>query len=156
MLFLEKSGNITVTSLMEKAISEALKAADRGSIPVGALVISAGKIISSAGNEVIKNSDPSAHAEIVAIRQACGLMNTHMLDNCDMYVTLEPCAMCGQAISLARIRRLYFGAYDPKCGGVEHGARVFDHALHKTETIGGVLATQCAKILKNFFKNKRN
>jgi cytosine deaminase len=119
-------------------------------------VIYRGQIISSAGNEVIKNSDPTAHAEIIAIRQACRLLSAHILDGCDIYVTLEPCPMCAQAISLTRIRRLYFGAYDPRYGGVEHGARIFDHALHKTEIIGGILATRCAKILKDFFENKRN
>ncbi|MDR2067749.1 MAG: nucleoside deaminase [Holosporaceae bacterium] len=156
MHFVEKSRDISGSSFMETAIYEAQKAADRGSVPIGAVVIGENRIISFAGNEVIKRSDPTAHAEIIAIRQACGLRNTHILNDCDMYVTLEPCPMCAQAISLARIRRLYFGAYDPKYGGVEHGARIFDHAIHKTEAIGGVLATQCAKILKNFFENKRN
>ncbi|MDR3187502.1 MAG: nucleoside deaminase [Holosporaceae bacterium] len=156
MHFAEKSMDISGSSPMEMAIEEARKAASRGSVPVGALVVSGSQIISSAGNEVIKNSDPTAHAEIIAIRRACRLRNSHILDGCDMYVTLEPCPMCAQAISLARIRRLYFGAYDPKYGGIEHGARIFEHAPHKTEIIGGVLATRCAKILKNFFENKRN
>ena len=97
----------------------------------------------------------TAHAEILAIRRACTYLKTHMLTECDLYVTLEPCAMCAQAISLARIRRLYFGAYDVKYGAIVHNARVFSHSLHKPEYIGGVLETQCAKILQQFFQKRR-
>jgi tRNA(Arg) A34 adenosine deaminase TadA len=145
-----------VTFCMNSAIQEAQKAADRGSVPVGAVVVFEGKIVAAAGNEVLRDMDPTAHAEMVAIRGACGIFNCHFLEGCDIFVTLEPCAMCAQAMSLARIRRLYFGAYDPKYGGVEHGAHIFRHAIHKTETIGGVLETQCASILKKFFEKKRN
>ena len=144
-----------IENFMKVALNEAKKAEKRGSIPVGAVIVYENKIISSAGNEVIKNNDPTAHAEISALRTAGSYLNSCFLDECDIYVTLEPCPMCAQAISLARIRRLYFGAYSPKYGGIEHGCRVFDHALHKTEVIGGVLETQCAKILQNFFKENK-
>lgn len=140
---------------MESAINEAFEASLRGSVPVGALITFENNIISRAGNETIANKDPTAHAEILAIRRACLILDTHILDACNIYVTLEPCAMCAQAISLARIKRLYFGAYDKKYGGVEHGCRVFDHAIHKTEIIGGVFETQCSKILQDFFKKRR-
>lgn len=140
---------------MQIAVNEALKAAKRNSVPVGAVVICKNKIIASAGNEVLKNNDPTAHAEILAIRRACDFLKTTVLDDCDLYVTLEPCAMCAQAISLARIRRLYFGAYDEKYGGVTHGTQVFRYSLHKPEVIGGVSETQCAEILKSFFEDKR-
>ena len=140
---------------MQLAVNEAIKAAARDSVPVGAVIVFKNKIIASAGNEVLKNNDPTAHAEMLAIRRACEVLQTTVLDECDLYVTLEPCAMCAQAISLARIRRLYFGAYDEKYGGVIHGAQVLRKALHKPEIIGGVLETQCANILKNFFDKKR-
>ena len=140
---------------MQMAVDEALKAAERNSVPVGAVIICKSKIIASAGNEVLKNRDPTAHAEILAIRRACEILKTTILNECDMYVTLEPCAMCAQAISLARIRRLYFGAYDEKYGGVIHGTQIFHHSLHKPEVIGGISETQCTEILKTFFESKR-
>ncbi|MBR1735024.1 MAG: nucleoside deaminase [Alphaproteobacteria bacterium] len=140
---------------METALQEAIEAGKRNSIPVGAVIVKSNKIISSAGNEVKKAHDSTAHAEILAIRRACSILKTPILEDCDMYVTLEPCAMCAQAISLARIRRLYFGAYDVKYGAVTHGCRVFEHALHKTEIISGIFETQCKKILVDFFKTKR-
>lgn len=141
---------------MQLAIKEAEIAADRGSVPVGAVIVYNNEVISSAGNEVLMNCDPTAHAEILAIRRASRALNSVILNECDIYVTLEPCAMCAQAISLARLRRLYFGAYDEKYGGVIHGARVLDHSLHKTEVICGIWETQCAQILKKFFCSKRN
>lgn len=133
------------------ALDEAIKAEARMSVPVGAVVVMNDKIIAKAGNEVIKNNDPTAHAEILAIRRACEFLDTTYLTKCDLYVTLEPCAMCAQAISLARIRRLYFGAYDAKYGAVEHNAKVFDYALHKPEIVGGVMETECSDLLKKFF-----
>ncbi len=142
-------------SAMEHALVEAQAAAERNSVPVGAVITLGDTIIARAGNEVWKNNDPTAHAEILAIRRACTYLKTHMLTECDLYVTLEPCAMCAQAISLARIRRLYFGAYDVKYGAIVHNARVFSHSLHKPEYIGGVLETQCAKILQQFFQKRR-
>lgn len=141
---------------MQLAINEAEKAALRGSIPVGAVIVCNNEVISAAGNEVLMSLDPTAHAEILAIRRAANSLKTVILNNCDMYVTLEPCAMCAQAISLARIRRLYFGAYDEKYGSVMHGSHIFDHALHKPEVICGVWETPCAQILKKFFSAKRN
>ena len=143
---------------MNLAIEEAMKASSMDSVPVGAVIVSTtgtATIIVSAGNEVQKNMDPTAHAEVVAIRKACASMESLVLSECDIYVTLEPCPMCAQAISLARIRRLYFGAYNEKFGGVVNGCRVFDNSIHKPEIISGILETQCAKILKNFFKCKR-
>jgi tRNA(adenine34) deaminase len=140
---------------MSIALEEAHKAFQRESVPVGAVIVLNGDIISRAGNEVILNCDPTAHAEIIAIRRASAVLNTPILSECDMYVTLEPCPMCAQAISFARIRRVYFGAYDIKYGGVDHGCRVFDHSLHKTEVIGGILKTQCEEVLQNFFREKR-
>lgn len=140
---------------MVLALEEAELAAQRGSVPVGAVIVLDDRLLVRAGNEVIRDHDPTAHAEIVAIRRACRLLGQLMLDRCDIYVTLEPCAMCAQALSLARIRRLYFGAYDVKYGGVVHGCRVFEHAIHKPEVISGVSETQCTKILQNFFSGRR-
>ncbi|MDR2720756.1 MAG: nucleoside deaminase [Puniceicoccales bacterium] len=144
------------SKFMKLAIQEAEKAAERGSVPVGAVIILEDNVIASAGNEVLKSSDPTAHAEIVAIRRACAQLGCNILENCDIYITLEPCAMCAQAIALARISRLYFGAYDKKYGGVVHGCHVFDHSIHKPEVIGGISEALCAKILQNFFKSRRN
>lgn len=135
---------------MKLAIVEAQKAAARGSVPIGALVVRDRLLISSAGNEVVKNYDPTAHAEILAIRRACSSLKSYIINDCDIYVTLEPCPMCAKAISLARIRRLYFGAYDAECGAA------FNVLLPKTEIIGGVLEIQCVKILQNFFSKRRS
>lgn len=143
------------TLFMFAAIWEAVKAFKRFSVPVGAVIVQKDIIISKAGNEVLKNKDPTAHAEILAIRRASSKLGTQFLCDCDMYVTLEPCAMCAQAISLARIRRLYFGAYDHKCGAVTHGAHIFKYSNHKPEVLGGILESQCSKILQRFFENKR-
>jgi cytosine deaminase len=142
-------------SHMKLAINEAENAFLRESVPVGAVIISCNTLISSAGNEVKKRNDPTAHAEILAIQEACKILKTNVLDNCDMYVTLEPCAMCAQAISLARIRKLYFGAYDIKYGAVDNGCKVFNYSIHKPEIIGGIFETQCAEILQKFFQNRR-
>lgn len=142
-------------SFMQIALEEALAAANRNSVPVGAVIVRDGVIISRAGNEVWKNHDPTAHAEILAIRRACGPLQAYMLPDCDLYVTLEPCAMCAQAISLARIKRIYFGAYDVKYGAIEHNSRVLYFAPHKPEIIGGILESQCASILQHFFEKRR-
>jgi cytosine deaminase len=140
---------------MALAIKEAEKAELRGSVPVGAVIVRDDQVISTAGNEVIKNLDPTAHAEILAIRRACLFLNSSDIRGCDVYVTLEPCAMCAKAISMSRARRLYFGAYDIKYGAIEKRPYILDFAIYKTEAIGGVLETQCAKILQNFFRKKR-
>jgi|TARA_Y100000031_G_scaffold102135_1_gene112032 tRNA(Arg) A34 adenosine deaminase TadA len=144
---------------MELALRQAEAAAGRGEVPVGAVVVDGktGRLLAAAGNRVEERADPTAHAEMLAIREAAQTQGSARLDGIDLYVTLEPCAMCAQAMTLARIRRLYFGAYDPKSGGVEHGARVFTHATchHKPEVIGGLDETRAAALLKDFFKDRR-
>ena len=144
---------------MELALRQARAAAGRGEVPVGAVIVDGetGHLLASARNRIEERADPTAHAEMLAIREAAQTQGSARLDGLDLYVTLEPCAMCAQAISLARIRRLYFGAYDPKSGGVEHGAKVFTHATchHKPEVIGGIDETRASALLKDFFKGKR-
>ncbi len=146
-------------SPMERAIAEAEAAALRGEVPVGAVVTDArsGTVLAAAGNEVEARRDPTAHAEILALRRAAEALGDPRLTECDLYVTLEPCPMCAAAISLARIRRLHFGAYDPKSGGVEHGARVFEHATchHRPEIVGGIQEIRCGEILSEFFRARR-
>ncbi len=145
-------------SFMELALAEAKAAADRAEVPVGAVVVGAdGRVLAQAGNETEGRRDPSAHAEMLALRRAARELGQKFLLGCDLFVTLEPCPMCAQAISLFRIRRLVFGAYDPKGGGVEHGARVFDAASchHRPEIVGGVLETECGALLKEFFGGLR-
>jgi len=144
---------------MQLALAQAQAAAQRGEVPVGAVIIEAktGQLIATASNHTEELCDPTAHAEMLAIREATSSQGGARLQDCDIYVTLEPCAMCAAAISFARIRRLYFGAYDAKSGGVEHGAKVFDHDTchHKPEVIGGVNETEAAELLKVFFKERR-
>ncbi len=146
-------------SHMHRALGEAEKAAERDEVPVGAVLVEAatGQVIAAAGNRTENANDPTAHAEMLVIRAAAERRRSPRLDGCDLYVTLEPCAMCAAAISLARVRRLYFGAYDPKGGGVEHGARVFEQATcnHKPEVYGGIEETQSAELLKRFFRERR-
>ena len=140
------------------ALAEAEAAAARGEVPVGAAIVDvAGTVLAVAGNRVEELADPTAHAEMLAIRAAAGSRGEKVLADCDLYVTLEPCAMCAQALSLARIRRVHFGAYDPKGGGVEHGARVFDHPTchHRPEVIGGIEETRAGELLKRFFRERR-
>ena len=148
----ENSMNI---DFMRIALSEAQKAFERDSVPIGAVIVQNDNLIATAGNEVMKRKDPIAHAEILAIQRACEVLDARILDQCDIYVTLEPCAMCAQAISLAHIRNLYFGAYSPKYGAVSNGAQIFRHSLHKPNTVGGILESESESLLKNFFKNKR-
>jgi tRNA(adenine34) deaminase len=144
---------------MECAFSEAEKAFSQEEVPVGAVIVDSlsGKIIASAHNEMVTRKDPTAHAELLAIQQACLVKESGRLEDCDIYVTLEPCPMCAQAMSFARLRRLYFGAYDPKGGGVDHGARIFNASSchHIPEVIGGVEEQKCGQILKDFFENVR-
>lgn len=144
--------------IMEKALKQAIACVGRHEVPVGAVIVDKqGEILAVAGNEVMGRHDPTAHAEMLAIRAACEAFGSERLSECDLYVTLEPCPMCAAAISMARIRRLYFGAYDPKSGGVEHGARVFEanSCHHKPEVYGGIQEAQCSKILKDFFESRR-
>jgi tRNA(Arg) A34 adenosine deaminase TadA len=143
---------------MAIALEQARLAAARGEVPVGAVVIAAdGAVLSRAGNAVEACNDPSAHAEMLALRAAAAARGAKWLTDCDLVVTLEPCPMCAQAISLFRIRRLVFGAYDPKGGGVEHGARVFDapSCHHRPEVVGGVRESEAAALLRAFFTMKR-
>jgi tRNA(Arg) A34 adenosine deaminase TadA len=143
---------------MDLALEEAEAAARRGEVPIGAVVTTAeGEVIASAGNRTRELNDPTAHAEILAIRAACTSLGSERLVGCDLYVTLEPCPMCAAAMSFARIRRLYFGASDPKGGGVEHGARVFSHPTchHAPEVYGGIGEVRSSEILKAFFALKR-
>ena len=143
---------------MHVALEEAKMAAERGEVPVGAVIVGPGKdIIASAGNRVVEDSDPTAHAEILAIRMAAKVLKSERLEGCDLHVTLEPCAMCAQAIAFARIRRVYFGAEDPKGGGVTVGARIFSQPTthHKPEIYGGICEIEAADILQRFFKGKR-
>ena len=144
---------------MEIALEEARAAAARGEVPVGAVIVGPdGVELARASNRVEQDNDPTAHAELLAIRAAASRLGSARLVGCDLFVTLEPCPMCAQAISFARIRRLVFAAYDPKGGGVDHGARVFEAASchHKPEIIGGVRETEAAALLRGFFEPKRD
>jgi tRNA(Arg) A34 adenosine deaminase TadA len=146
-------------SFMALALQEAEHAAARGEVPVGAVIVDSagGEVLARAGNRTEALNDPTAHAEILAIRKATAEAGVPRLDGCDLYVTLEPCAMCAAAISFARIRRLYFGAYDPKGGGVEHGARFFQQPTchHAPEVYGGLEESRAAELLVKFFEERR-
>jgi tRNA(Arg) A34 adenosine deaminase TadA len=145
-------------SPMEWALEQAGRAEARGEVPVGAVLVDAdGNVLASAGNEVEARHDPTAHAEILVLRAAAALRQAARLEDCDLHVTLEPCAMCAAAISFARIRRLYYGAYDPKGGAVEHGPRFFTQPTchHKPEVYGGMDELRAAALLKDFFATKR-
>ena len=144
---------------MAAALAAARRAAGRGEVPVGAVVVDgrSGEILARRHNLVIAQSDPTAHAELLAIRMAAKKLGAARLADCDLYVTLEPCPMCAQAIAFARIRRLYFGAPDPKGGGVEHGPRIFTQSTchHAPEVVGGLRETECGELLREFFKARR-
>jgi len=146
-------------SHMAMALAEAEAAAARGEVPVGAVLVdgTTGAVLAQAGNRIEELRDPTAHAEILAIRAAASLAGAPRLPDADLYVTLEPCAMCAAAISFARIRRLYFGAYDAKGGAVDHGPRFFQQATchHAPEVIGGVAASAAAVLLRAFFETRR-
>ncbi len=142
---------------MSCAFAEAKAAGARGEVPVGAVIAQGGAIIARAGNRTLEANDPTAHAEMLAIREACRALGSQRLDGCDLYVTLEPCAMCAAAISFARVRRLYFAAGDPKGGAVEHGPRFFAQATchHAPEIYGGLRASELAGLLRRFFQERR-
>ncbi|MFN8760455.1 MAG: nucleoside deaminase [Tagaea sp.] len=147
-----------MTGFMELALAEARKAAAADEVPVGAVVVdAAGTVLAAAHNRVERDKDPSAHAELLAIRAACAARGEPRLPDCDLYVTLEPCPMCAGAISFARLRRVYWGASDPKGGGVEHGPRVFAHPTchHRPELFGGLAETEAAELLRDFFRARR-
>jgi len=139
------------------AFDAARLAAAEGEVPVGAVVARAGRILAVAGNRTLRDRDPTAHAEMLAIRAACTLLETERLVDCDLYVTLEPCAMCAGAISFARIRRLYFAAADEKGGAVEHGPRFFAQPTchHSPEVYGGLRESEAASLLRDFFRERR-
>jgi tRNA(Arg) A34 adenosine deaminase TadA len=142
---------------MMRALDEARAAAARGEIPVGAVVMGGGVVLAAAGNRTEERNDPSAHAEMLALRAAAASRGNPRLTGCDLYVTLEPCPMCAQAISLFRVRRLYFGAADPKGGGVENGPRIFSQPTchHTPEVYGGINETEAAAVLRGFFQARR-
>ena len=145
-------------SYMDAALDEARAAEKRGEVPVGAIIVNAsGVIIGRGGNRTRQHHDPTAHAEVVAIRAACAHLQAERLTGCDLYVTLEPCPMCAAAVSFARIRRLYFGAADTKGGGVENGARIFSQPTchHAPEVYGGLAEQEAAQLLRAFFAARR-
>lgn len=145
-------------SHMDAALAEARAAADRGEVPVGAVVVDPeGRIVAQAGNRTRELSDPTAHAEVLAIRAACAARGSERLPGHDLYVTLEPCAICAGTIAAARLARVYYGASDPKSGGVAHGARVFSHpqAHHQPEVYDGIAAGEAEALLKTFFARWR-
>jgi len=145
-------------SHMEQALSEARAAAKRGEVPVGAVLIDPqGQVVSVSGNRTRELHDPTAHAEILTIRAACAAAGSERLAGYDLYVTLEPCAMCAAAIAAARIGRVYYGASDPKSGGVAHGARIFSHpqAHHSPEVYDGIAEDEAEQMLKEFFSARR-
>ena len=144
---------------MLQAFAEAEAAAFRGEVPVGAVIVDAhGKVIAKAGNQTLALKDPTAHAEMLAIRKAAQILDSERLIDCDLYVTLEPCAMCAAAVSLARIRRVYFAAGDEKMGAVENGPRFFKQPTchHAPEVYGGIGESEAQELMQRFFKNLRN
>ncbi|MCZ4281749.1 nucleoside deaminase [Kiloniella laminariae] len=145
---------------MAIALGEANRAAQAGEVPVGAVIVesSTGRVLAQAHNRVERDNDPTAHAEVLVIRAACEMQGSPRLGDCDLYVTLEPCPLCATAISFARLRRVYYGAYDPKGGGVDHGPRIYEQATchHKPEVYGGLSEEACATLLKEFFQSRRN
>jgi tRNA(Arg) A34 adenosine deaminase TadA len=143
---------------MERALQQAHAAAERGEVPVGAVIVGPdGSVLAEAGNRTEADRDPTAHAELLAIRAAAATLGAPRLVECDLYVTLEPCPMCAQAISFARIRRLYYGAADPKGGGVEHGPRIFSQPTchHRPEVYSGIAEQEAGELLRKFFKERR-
>jgi tRNA(adenine34) deaminase len=146
-------------SFMAEALAEAEAAAAAGEVPVGAVLVEGptGRILARARNRVEEWGDPTAHAELIALREGARALGAKRLTEADLYVTLEPCPMCAAAISFARLRRLYFGAYDPKGGGVEHGARIFEQASchHRPEIVGGIEERRAGALLRTFFKERR-
>jgi len=142
---------------MDDALAEARAARAADEVPVGAVIVREGVVIARAGNRTLRDRDPTAHAEMLAIRAAAAVLGTERLTDCDLYVTLEPCAMCAAAISFARIRRLYYGAADPKGGAVENGVRFFGSPTchHKPEVYGGMGESEAAGLLREFFQERR-
>src|SRR5215213_8099434 len=154
-----KPGNdgMTVPSFMQQALAQAHEAKARGEVPVGCVIVRDRTVIAAAGNRTLADRDPTAHAELLAIRAAAARLGSERLSDCDLYVTLEPCAMCAAAISFARIRRLYYGAADPKGGAVESGVRFFASPTchHRPEVYGGIGESEAAMLLREFFRARR-
>ncbi len=146
------------SSFMDAALQAARAAATAGEVPVGCVIVRDGHILATAGNRTLRDRDPTAHAELLAIRAAASLLGSERLTACDLYVTLEPCTMCAAAISFARIRRLYYGAADPKGGAVESGVRFFAGATchHAPEVYSGIRESDAAALLRDFFKARRS
>ncbi|MCX5570786.1 nucleoside deaminase [Kaistia nematophila] len=145
------------TSFMDLALDEARKAAERGEVPIGAVIVRDGVVLAADGNRTLELNDPTAHAETLAIRTACAALQSQRLPDCDLYVTLEPCPMCAAAISFARIRRLYYGAADPKGGAVESGVRFYSQPTchHAPDVYGGIAESTAADLLRDFFRDRR-
>ena len=146
-----------MASFMDLALEEARTAGGRGEVPVGCVVVRDGKVVTSAGNRTLADRDPTAHAEIVAVRSAAIALGSERLADCDLYVTLEPCAMCAGAVAFARIRRLYYGAPDPKGGAVDNGVKFFasPSCHHRPEVYGGMAEAEASVLLKKFFRERR-
>jgi tRNA(adenine34) deaminase len=146
-----------MTSFMDMALAEARAAGERGEVPIGCVIVRSGAVIARAGNRTVSERDPTAHAEMLAIRQAAASLRSERLEDCDLYVTLEPCAMCAGAIALARIRRLYYGAPDPKGGAVDNGVKFFASPTchHRPEIYGGMAEAEAGALLQNFFRERR-
>lgn len=152
-------GQSPFRTYMDIALTEARNAADRGEVPVGAVIVApTGEVVSRAGNRTRELSDPTAHAEILAIRAACAALGSERLPGHDLYVSLEPCPMCAAALSAARIARLYYGASDPKSGGVSVGAKVFSHPQchHVPEVYDGIAEAEAEELLRAFFRLRRD
>jgi tRNA(Arg) A34 adenosine deaminase TadA len=148
----------SIPEAMTLALEQASAAAERGEVPVGAALIDeSGAVVAAFGNQVERDHDPTAHAEMLALRAGAARFGVKRLAGCDLYVTLEPCPMCAAAISLAHIQRLYFAAYDPKGGGVEHGPRIFEQPTchHRPEVYGGIAERPAAALLRQFFQARR-
>jgi tRNA(adenine34) deaminase len=146
-----------MTSFMAMALDEARAASARGEVPVGCVIVRDGAVIARAGNRTLADRDPTAHAEIIAIRAAAASLGSERLEGCDLYVTLEPCTMCAGAVAFARIRRLYYGAADPKGGAVDNGVKFFasPSCHHRPEVYGGLAEAEAGALLKEFFRERR-
>jgi tRNA(adenine34) deaminase len=146
-----------MASFMDMALKEARAAGERGEVPIGCVIVRDGAVIARAGNRTLADHDPTGHAEIVAVRTAAAALGSERLSDCDLYVTLEPCAMCAGAIAFARIRRLYYGAPDPKGGAVDNGVKFFasPSCHHRPEVYGGMTEAEASALLKVFFQERR-
>jgi tRNA(adenine34) deaminase len=146
-----------MASFMDMALQEARAAGSRGEVPIGCVIVRGGEVLARAGNRTLSDRDPTAHAEMLAIRKAAALLGAERLDDCDLYVTLEPCAMCAGAVAFARIRRLYYGAADAKGGAVDNGVKFFASPTchHRPEIYGGLAEAEAGALLKSFFQRRR-